>query len=301
MWSNNVGKITFIISIFLHCLLLAIPKFNLPKDTKKLDEVMVSIEVEKQRVLPVAGKVSKGKKLKKPKKKIQVSKRRILPKPEPKKTVPKSVEKQQRILPWMEEISAEEKPKENKKEIQLPKPIQLPEPEILPKPQPNEIVSRNSEKRHVSPGINKENKLKETKKEEQSSEHKVSDKPQSEEIASKDSESKPGNKITEAIDSNNETMLHYLSIVRQKIEEKKEYPVFARNQGIEGTVRLRVTISSNGQIDEIKIVKSSGEKILDQAAVSTITKASPFPSFPEDLKTSSMQVELSLVYTLIKK
>lgn len=99
-------------------------------------------------------------------------------------------------------------------------------------------------------------------------------------------------------DSAPEVMLRYQDAVRQKIEEKKEYPSEARRQGIEGVVYLRFTILSDGQTDKIKIIKSSGYKTLDDSAVTTVRKSNPFPPLPKEIKTSSVQIEVNLVYTL---
>ncbi|MBU2568141.1 MAG: energy transducer TonB [Elusimicrobia bacterium] len=102
----------------------------------------------------------------------------------------------------------------------------------------------------------------------------------------------------EAIDPNQEAMLRFQDIVKQKIEEKKEYPAEARGQGIEGIVYLRFTILSDGQTDKIKIIKSSGYKILDQSAVNTVRKANLFPPLPEELNIPCVQIQVNLVYTL---
>jgi periplasmic protein TonB len=46
-----------------------------------------------------------------------------------------------------------------------------------------------------------------------------------------------------------------------------EYPDFAADQGLEGTVVLRVKVLPNGKPGEVKVKKSSGHGILDEAAV----------------------------------
>jgi periplasmic protein TonB len=46
-----------------------------------------------------------------------------------------------------------------------------------------------------------------------------------------------------------------------------EYPEFAADQGYEGTVILRVKVSPNGKPAEVKVKKSSGFSLLDDAAV----------------------------------
>ena len=50
------------------------------------------------------------------------------------------------------------------------------------------------------------------------------------------------------------------------------YPKSALNNDWEGTVKVRVSIASNGQVTGIKIVSSSGHAILDQAFIRSIKK-----------------------------
>ncbi|MCC4283538.1 energy transducer TonB [Marinobacter salarius] len=45
------------------------------------------------------------------------------------------------------------------------------------------------------------------------------------------------------------------------------YPVEARDNGIEGTVELLVSVSKQGKIDDVSIHDSSGHKALDEAAM----------------------------------
>jgi TonB family protein len=49
-------------------------------------------------------------------------------------------------------------------------------------------------------------------------------------------------------------------------QTRPEYPLVARERGWEGTVTLQLELLTNGQIGEIKVVKSSGHDILDTAA-----------------------------------
>lgn len=46
-----------------------------------------------------------------------------------------------------------------------------------------------------------------------------------------------------------------------------KYPKAARNNSIEGTVRIRILISTDGEVDTVDIVSSSGDDSLDNAAV----------------------------------
>jgi|GEM_PF-2947963 len=51
---------------------------------------------------------------------------------------------------------------------------------------------------------------------------------------------------------------------------KPVYPPLARRKGIEGTVILSVEVLANGRTGQVKVVKSSGRKDMDQAAVAAL-------------------------------
>jgi TonB family protein len=72
--------------------------------------------------------------------------------------------------------------------------------------------------------------------------------------------------------------------IRNAIEKAKHYPPLAKRRGIEGTVTTKFSINTHGYPQNIKIVKSSGYRILDSAAQKTIVKAAPFPVVRETLE-----------------
>jgi len=51
-----------------------------------------------------------------------------------------------------------------------------------------------------------------------------------------------------------------------------DYPAQAVRQGWQGTVLLRVKVLQSGAVDGIEVVKSSGKKVLDDAAVHTVER-----------------------------
>ena len=61
-------------------------------------------------------------------------------------------------------------------------------------------------------------------------------------------------------------------------------PREARTQGIFGHVQLVVVLLANGSIKRIEVSKSSGSRLLDQAAVRSVQLASPFKPFPTELR-----------------
>ncbi len=50
---------------------------------------------------------------------------------------------------------------------------------------------------------------------------------------------------------------------------KPEYPPIAKQSGMEGQVIVKVLVGSDGKVDEVEVLQSSGYKELDEAASST--------------------------------
>lgn len=57
-----------------------------------------------------------------------------------------------------------------------------------------------------------------------------------------------------------------------------EYPEIAMDRGWEGRVLMKVHVKPDGKPDNISVIKSSGKKVLDDAAVSTVRKWSFVPA-----------------------
>lgn len=95
-----------------------------------------------------------------------------------------------------------------------------------------------------------------------------------------------------------EAMLRYQDMIKQRIEEARQYPAWAEERKLEGIVQLRFSIYSNGQLGTIHILHPSGYNILDQSALKTIKKASPFPPIPKEIDGDSVNIEVSIVYLL---
>lgn len=73
-------------------------------------------------------------------------------------------------------------------------------------------------------------------------------------------------------------------IDRIEIVGNNNYPEEARQKSLYGDLRLAVTILPNGSVDSVEILLSSGQRVLDQAAIRTVRLASPFAPFPTEIK-----------------
>jgi len=78
----------------------------------------------------------------------------------------------------------------------------------------------------------------------------------------------------------------YLNHWRERIENvgNRNYPERAREQQIYGDLRLMVALLPNGEVHEIKVLKSSGYKLLDEAAIRIVHMAAPYDAFPAEIR-----------------
>jgi TonB family protein len=74
------------------------------------------------------------------------------------------------------------------------------------------------------------------------------------------------------------------SIIRTLLERAKNYPLLARERGMEGTVLVTFSIDRRGLPQAVKIMKSSGYQILDEEVKQMLKKASPLPKFSGEIK-----------------
>lgn len=80
----------------------------------------------------------------------------------------------------------------------------------------------------------------------------------------------------------------YLGKLRTNIERKKVNP----NTRDSGTVVVRFTVNSLGKLVSREVATSSGSKRLDDAALTAIERASPFPPFPDGLGAPTIVVNV---------
>jgi len=77
----------------------------------------------------------------------------------------------------------------------------------------------------------------------------------------------------------------YMEAWRQKVERvgNLNYPDEARRANLSGNLLLDVALRPDGIVDEIILRRSSGKKVLDDAAIRIVNLASPFARFPKSI------------------
>jgi periplasmic protein TonB len=90
----------------------------------------------------------------------------------------------------------------------------------------------------------------------------------------------------------------YLEDWRLKIERvgTLNYPEAARGR-LYGSLLLLVSIRADGSLDRVEIQRSSGVKLLDDAAIRIVELAAPFAPFPPDIRTDTDIIEIVRTWT----
>jgi len=170
--------------------------------------------------------------------------------------------------------------------------------------QPEEVmVNVEIEKPALLPKIDimgQEKKFKEIEQEPEQPKPESQPQPLPEEITIQQTPQERIEEEVEVIDPSKDAMLRYQDMVKQRIEAARRYPLWAKKQGIEGVTHLYFTVLSGGAGQDIRIIRSSGSVILDEEAVATVKRASPFPPIPKEISRSSVGMEVAIVFSLNK-
>ncbi len=75
--------------------------------------------------------------------------------------------------------------------------------------------------------------------------------------------------------------LRYEQLIVAWLEKHKRYPRRARRLRIEGEGLLRIRIGRDGHARHVALERSTGNRLLDRAALEMARRANPFPPFPE--------------------
>ena len=86
----------------------------------------------------------------------------------------------------------------------------------------------------------------------------------------------------------------YLLDWRRRLEAvgNKYYPEASVRYGLYGDLRLLVAIRSDGSLEDIRVLSSSGYAVLDEAAIKIVRMAAPYSPFPEALKATTDKLEI---------
>ncbi|MES2745651.1 MAG: energy transducer TonB [Bdellovibrionota bacterium] len=111
-----------------------------------------------------------------------------------------------------------------------------------------------------------------------------------------DDEVATGDKID--MNTSNFRFIGYFTSFRKAFENVWVYPSEAVRRGLQGVTHVEFTIEKDGKVSKIRVVKTSGHKILDVAVVEAIRLASPFGPLPAGYNKERLTVTGSFTYVL---
>ena len=94
----------------------------------------------------------------------------------------------------------------------------------------------------------------------------------------------------------------YVDNWRIKIERigNLNYPEEAKARKLYGSLQLTVAIKADGEVESVEINRSSGHKVLDQAAVRIVRLAAPFERFPANIRADTDILHITRTWTFTR-
>ena len=95
---------------------------------------------------------------------------------------------------------------------------------------------------------------------------------------------------------------HYVDNWRLKIERigNLNYPEEAKARKLYGSLQLTVAIKADGEVESVEVNRSSGYKVLDQAAIRIVRLAAPFERFPDNIRTDTDILHITRTWTFTR-
>jgi len=94
----------------------------------------------------------------------------------------------------------------------------------------------------------------------------------------------------------------YVEDWRLKIERvgNLNYPEAARQLRLYGNLLLTVSIRADGSVEDVRVERSSGQRVLDAAAVRIVEMAAPFAPLPPDIRRDTDILHITRTWTFTK-
>ncbi len=95
-----------------------------------------------------------------------------------------------------------------------------------------------------------------------------------------------------------QSFYEYLRAVRDRIKQVQRFPPRVRSLEDGATATIRFTIFKDGTVRNPEVTSSSGSKALDNAALTAIRNAVPYPPFPDGQEGISLRLEIPIIFAL---
>jgi len=81
------------------------------------------------------------------------------------------------------------------------------------------------------------------------------------------------------------------------LKRNQKYPEAALEEGVEGRPSIHFTVARDGQVLDVTLVRPSGSRVLDEAAVALV-RGAHLPPFPASMASATVGVTQPINYNL---
>jgi protein TonB len=94
----------------------------------------------------------------------------------------------------------------------------------------------------------------------------------------------------------------YLGAWARKVENigNLNYPQAAKDHHIYGSLILHVAVRADGSVESVRVVRSSGYDLLDQAAIRIVELAGPYAPFPPDIAAETDVLDIVRTWQFLR-
>lgn len=88
----------------------------------------------------------------------------------------------------------------------------------------------------------------------------------------------------------------YMKLLKEKIENIWQYPKEAARLGLSGDLYIKFSIKKDGRLGDVEVLRTSGYKELDEAAVKALKDAEPYWPLPADWEKNVLEIKGHFIY-----
>ncbi|MDR0881476.1 MAG: energy transducer TonB [Candidatus Adiutrix sp.] len=90
----------------------------------------------------------------------------------------------------------------------------------------------------------------------------------------------------------------YSSQIRRRLERNKKYPPAAQSKRITGVATISFTVHRNGSVSGARLVRSSGQNILDDEVLALLRRVAPLPPIPPEVTQNSVTLTVPISFSV---
>ncbi len=114
----------------------------------------------------------------------------------------------------------------------------------------------------------------------------------------------PANPRRQQVNANTQDPLlaYYMESWRRKVERigNLNYPEEAKRRQLAGSLLVQASVRADGSLVGVRILRSSGHAVLDQAAVRIVELSAPFAPFPPELRATTDILDITRTWQFLR-